>query len=88
MTEKQTNAQKPKRSENWFKDTALWKLKARLQFSGWLQYLIHAIWVVVMLLLAGVGWLIGYWPALMVWLPLGIAAFLFVPLIGSILIIK
>jgi hypothetical protein len=28
-----------------FEDSPLWKLKVRLQFSGWLQYIIHAIWV-------------------------------------------
>ena len=88
MAQMQTNAQKPKSSDNWFQDTALWKLKVRLQFSGWLQYLVHAIVVLAMLLLAGLGWLIGYWPVLLVWLPLGIAAVLFVPLIGSIFIVK
>jgi len=88
MTQTQTNAQNPKSPGNWFEDTALWKLKVRVQFSGWLQYLVHAVVVVLMLLLAGIGWLIGYWPVLLVWLPLGIAAVLFVPLIGSILIVK
>jgi nitroreductase len=88
MTQKQTNAQNPKPSKKSFQDTALWKLKVRLQFSGWLQYLVHAIVVLVMLLLAGLGWLIGYWPVVLVWLPLGIAAVLFVPLIGTILIVK
>ncbi len=88
MTQTQANAQNPKSPGNWFEDTALWKLKVRVQFSGWLQYLVHAVVVVLMLLLAGIGWLIGYWPVLLVWLPLGIAAVLFVPLIGSILIVK
>ncbi len=88
MTQKQTNAQKPKPSKNRFEDTALWKLKVRLQFSGWLQYAIHAILVLIMLALAGIGWLIGHWPVLLVWLPLGIAAFLFVALIGTIVIVK
>ncbi len=78
--------QKP--TENWFEDTALWKLKVRLQFSGWLQYVIHAVWILIMLILAGIGWLIGYWPMLLFWLPLAIAAFLGIALVGTILIVK
>ncbi len=71
--------QKP--TENWFEDTALWKLKVRLQFSGWLQYVIHAVWILIMLILAGIGWLIGYWPMLLFWLPVAIAAFLGIALV-------
>ena len=43
-----------------FEDNPLWKLKVRLQFSGWLQYIIHAIWVLIMLIITGGGWLIGW----------------------------
>jgi len=71
-----------------FEDSPLWKLKVRLQFSGWLQYIIHAIWVLIMLMIAGVGWLIGYWPVILFWLPLGIAALLSIALVGTILIVK
>ena len=71
-----------------FEDNSLWKLKVRLQFSGWLQYIIHAIWVLIMLMIAGIGWLIGYWPVVLFWLPLGIAAFLSIALVGTILIVK
>ena len=71
-----------------FEDSALWKLKVRLQFSGWLQYIIHAIWVLVMLVIAGVGWLIGYWPVVLFWLPLGISAFLGVWLVVTIVFVK
>ena len=71
-----------------FEDNPLWKLKVRLQFSGWLQYIIHAIWVLIMLMIAGIGWLIGYWPVVLFWLPLGIAAFLSIALVGTILIVK
>ena len=78
--------QKP--AENWFEDTALWKLKVRLQFSGWLQYVIHAVCVLIMLILAGIGWLIGYWPLLLFCLPLAIAAFLGIALVGTILIVE
>lgn len=80
--------EKHKPTKNWFEDTALWKLKVRFQFSGWLQYVIHAVWVVIFLLLAGVGWLIGYWPLPLFWLPLGIAGFFGVALAGTILIVK
>jgi len=71
-----------------FEDNPIWKLKVRLQFSGWLQYIIHAIWVLIMLMIAGVGWLIGYWPVVLFWLPLGIAAFLSIALVGTILVVK
>jgi nitroreductase len=87
LAQTKTNVQ-AKQSENWFEETALWKLKVRLQFSGWLQYLIHAVAILFMLLLAGIGWLIGYWPVFFLWLPLGVAAALSIPLIGSILIVK
>ncbi len=71
-----------------FEDSALWKLKVRLQFSGWLQYIIHAIWVLMMLIIAGIGWLIGYWPVLLFWVPLGIAGLLSIGLVGTILVVK
>ena len=74
--------------QNSFEDSALWKLKVRLQFSGWLQYIIHAIWALIMLVIAGLGWLIGYWPAVFFWLPLGISALLSIGLFGTILIVK
>lgn len=71
-----------------FEDSSIWKLKVRLQFSGWLQYIIHAIWILIALLIAGIGWLIGYWHVFLFWLPLGIAAFLSVALVGTIVIVK
>jgi nitroreductase len=71
-----------------FEDNPIWKLKVRLQFSGWLQYIVHAIWILILLLIAGVGWLIGYWQVLLFWLPLGIAVFLSIALIGTIVIVK
>ena len=69
-------------------DSFLWKLKLRLQFSGWLQYIIHAVWIVSMLIIAGVGWLIGYWPLVLFWMPLGIAALLCIVLISTIVLVK
>ncbi|MCP3943656.1 MAG: nitroreductase [Desulfobacteraceae bacterium] len=71
-----------------FENSPLWKLKVRLQYSGWLQYIIHAIWVLIMVMIAGAGWLIGYWPVLLFWMPLGIAAFLGIALVGNVLIVK
>ena len=71
-----------------FEDNPLWKLKIRLQFSGWLQYIIHAIWVLIMLIVAGVGCLIGDWPMLLFWTPLVIAALLSIVLVGTILVVK
>ena len=77
-----------KPNEKWFEDTAWWRLKVRLQFSGWLQYLIHGVWVVITWALAGIGWLIGYWPLLLFWLPFGFAVFLTIALVGNIVIVK
>lgn len=71
-----------------FENSPLWKLKVRLQFSGWLQYVIHAIWILIALMIAGIGWLIGYWRVLLFWVPLGVAAFLGIALVGTILIVK
>ncbi len=44
--------------------TPLWRLKVRLQFTGWLQYVINGVFGVALLLLAGIAWLIGPFPAL------------------------
>jgi hypothetical protein len=71
-----------------FEDSAIWKLKVRLQFSGWLQYIIHAIWVLLILIIAGIGWLIGYWPVLLFWVPLGFAGLLSIVLAGTIILVK
>ncbi len=71
-----------------FETSPLWKLKVRLQFTGWLQYIIHAIWVLIMLVIAGIGWLVGYWPILLFWVPLAIATFLSISLIGTIIMVK
>jgi nitroreductase len=71
-----------------FEDSPLWKLKVRLQFSGWLQYIVHALLVLIMLAISGVGWLVGYLPILLFWIPLSIAALLSITLIGTIIIVK
>jgi hypothetical protein len=48
----------------------LWRIKLRLQFTGWLQYLAPLAPALLLLILAGVGALIGVVPLLLVWLPL------------------
>ena len=42
----------------------------------------------MVLLIAGIGWLIRYWQVFLFWLPLGIASFLSVALVGTIVIVK
>jgi nitroreductase len=71
-----------------FENSPLWKLKTRLQFSGWLQYVIHAVLICIVVIIAGVGWLIGYWPLVLFWVPLGLAALLSISLVGTILLVK
>lgn len=50
----------------------LLRIKLRLQFTGWLQYLITATAAAVFLLAAALGWLIGVWPWVLFWPPLAI----------------
>lgn len=78
----------PLEKQKSFEDSWVWKLKVRLQFSGWLQYIIHGIWVLALLLIAGVGRLIGYWQVFLFWLPFGAAILLSVALFGTIVIVK
>jgi nitroreductase len=56
--------------------TFIWRIKLKLQFTGWLQYMPSGVAALVFLLLAGVGWLIGLWPALLFWTPLSIGLLL------------
>ncbi|MBK2125679.1 nitroreductase family protein [Fangia hongkongensis] len=74
--------------QNKFEKSKLWDLKVRLQFSGWLQYIIHAIWAIILYLIAAIGWLIGYWQILLFWIPLILAIFFTIALVGTILIVK
>ena len=72
--------------------TALWALKTRLQFTGWLQYMPNALAVVVFGALAGLGaviaslssapasWLVG--------LPLGLASVLALNLVFDVVTVK
>ncbi|MGB0971555.1 MAG: nitroreductase family protein, partial [Mycobacterium sp.] len=56
--------------------SVLWRVKLRLQFTGWLQYLMTTNVAVAFLVIAAVGWLIGAWPVLLFWLPLTIGLLL------------
>lgn len=78
----------PLEKQQSFEDSFLWKLKLQLQFSGWLQYIVHAVLILITLVIAGVGWLIGFWPLLLVYLPLAVAGLLTVGLIGTIIMVK
>lgn len=60
----------------WAVGNPLRRLKLRLQFTGWLQYLGPAGPALVLVVLAGVGALIGVVPLLLVWLPLSLAVLL------------
>ncbi|WP_150526911.1 nitroreductase family protein [Roseibium sediminis] len=74
--------------EAWFENTWWWRIKVRLQWSGWLQYIPNLTAAVLMLLLAGIGGLIGVWSWLLVGLPLCLAALLFANLIFDIATVR
>ncbi len=75
-------------AENWFEETFLWKIKLWLSFTGWLLYLANFVAILLMLLIAAIGSLIGVWPILLVWTPLGIAAVLAANLCFDIVTIR
>ncbi len=77
-----------KPNEVWFEDTWFWKIKLRLQWSGWLQYLPNLMIVIVLLLLAGLGALIGFFPTITAGLPLLLAAVLGANLLFDILTVR
>lgn len=52
------------------------RVKVRLQWTGWLQYLPTAVVAVVFLAVSAVGALIGTWRIPLFWLPFGIGALL------------
>jgi nitroreductase len=47
----------------------LWRIKVRLQFTGWFQYLPTATAALALLLVAAMGRLIGVWPLVLFWIP-------------------
>lgn len=64
------------------------RLKARLQFTGWLQYLITAVTAVAFFLLAAVGWAVGFVPVVLFWLPAGLGSVLLVALTFDLVTVK
>jgi nitroreductase len=68
--------------------SALWDLKVRLQFTGWLQYLPNALSAVVLGAVAAIGWLVGTFPALLFWTPLALASLLAANLVFDLVTVK
>ncbi|MCP3985621.1 MAG: nitroreductase [bacterium] len=68
--------------------SALWDLKVRLQFTGWLQYLPNALLALVLGGVAAAGWLIGAFPALLFWMPLALASLLAANLVFDLVTVK
>ncbi|AOW93252.1 nitroreductase [Rhodococcus sp. WMMA185] len=66
----------------------LWRLKIRLQFTGWLQYLITGAFAIVFLVAAAIGWLIGIWQPLLFWVPLMIGLLLLAAAIFDVITLK
>lgn len=66
----------------------LWRMKLRLQFTGWLQYLMTANAAVVFLVVATIGWLIGVWPAVLFWLPLTVGLLLLTTAVVDVITVK
>ncbi len=66
----------------------LWRVKLRLQFTGWLQYLITTNAAVAFLVISAIGWLIGAWQLLLFWLPFGIGCLLLAAAIFDVITVK
>jgi nitroreductase len=69
-------------------DTLIWRLKLRLQFTGWLQYIPNALLALSFLLFAALGWIIGVWPILLFRVPFGIGCLLLAVLFFDIATVK
>ena len=71
---------------------ALWRVKTRLQFTGWLQYLLNLVAALAWLGIAGLGrlieWLIGWEAGLLVWPPLAVAGLLCAAFIFDVCTLK
>ena len=66
----------------------LWNLKTRLQFTGWLQYVLTAVAALAFLFVATLGWLVGQWPALLFWPPLIIGSLLLLAAVFDVITLK
>lgn len=67
---------------------ALWAIKVRLQFTGWLQFMAMPLGAAMFLMLAGLGRLVGVYPALIVWPPLALGSLLFLGFVLEVLVMK
>ncbi|WP_421846188.1 hypothetical protein [Mycobacterium sp.] len=68
--------------------SVLWRLKLRLQFSGWFVYLAPLPIAVVLLGVAALGWLIGGWQLLLFWLPLASGLLLLTATVVDVITVK
>ncbi|WP_421842216.1 nitroreductase family protein [Mycobacterium sp.] len=66
----------------------LWRLKLRLQFTGWLQYLVTANVAIVLLVISALGWLIGVWRPVLFWPPLTVALMLLAAAAFDVITVK
>lgn len=84
QTEGQDHLTEPTR----IRRSIVWRLKVRLQFTGWLQYLLTALPAAVLLACAFIGWLIGRWSLALFWLPLAVAVLLLAVTLFDIVTVK
>lgn len=66
----------------------LWRLKLRLQFTGWLQYIANGAVALIFLAVAIVGGLIGVAPLVLFWLPGAVALILLAFLAFDLVTVK
>lgn len=66
----------------------LWRIKLRLQFTGWLQFILHAIAVLPCLLLAGIAWLLSGGASVAFWLLFAPGAVLLAMLVFDVVTVK
>jgi len=64
------------------------RLKVRLQFTGWLQYVPNAAVAMAFLVLAALGWVTGLWPIAIFWVPAGIGCALLTVLAFDLTTVK
>ncbi len=66
----------------------LWRIKLRLQFTGWLQYVPNAGAALAFLLVAVLAWWIGVGPSLLIWTPAAIGSLLLANLAFDLVTVK
>lgn len=69
-------------------NSLLWRLKLRLQFTGWLQFIPCAVAALLCLLVASIGWLLVPGSATFFWMPFILGVVLFVVLAFDIATVK